>query len=106
MRQLVLNDLRPEPLERVAGACREAGTEVITRAHDVADPGAWAETERAVREHLGELTAVVANAGVADSATIPDMSFEAWRRVLSANLDGVFLTLQAGMRLVRITPTS
>lgn len=74
--------------------------EALTLRHDVADPAAWAQTEAAIRARFGRLDLVVANAGVADAGAIAEMEFAAWRRVLSANLDGAFLTLQCGFRLI------
>ena len=41
------------------------------------------------------------NAGVAGAGLITDLSFEEWRRILSVNLDGAFLSLQAAMRAIR-----
>ncbi len=68
--------------------------------HDVADEAAWSETEAAIRDRFGRLDLVVANAGIADAAPIAEMSFTAWRRVLSVNLDGAFLTFRAGLRAI------
>ena len=73
----------------------------LFRKMDVADEGAWVALEAEIRARFGSLDAVVANAGVADGASIVDMTFERWRRVLAINLDGAFLTLRAGLRLVR-----
>jgi 2-keto-3-deoxy-L-fuconate dehydrogenase len=101
VRRQVLVDVAGEALERTAEALRAEGAEVLARVHDVADPAAWAETEAATRERFGGLDRVVANAGITDSGSVAEMPFEAWRRVLSVNLDGVFLTLQAGMRLLK-----
>lgn len=72
--------------------------QVLACVQDVADPDAWAETERRAAQAFDRIDWIIANAGVADGAPIADMSFAAWRRVLSANLDGAFLTLQAGFR--------
>ncbi len=89
---LVLVDLNEPP----------SGIEpAVFRRMDVADEDAWAALESLTRERFGALDAVVANAGVADGAPIADMAFDRWRRVLAVNLDGVFLTLRAGLRLVR-----
>ena len=41
------------------------------------------------------------NAGVAGAGLIADLPFEEWRRILSINLDGAFLSLQAAMRAMR-----
>jgi NAD(P)-dependent dehydrogenase (short-subunit alcohol dehydrogenase family) len=98
---LVLVDRDAGRLAAVAETIDGERLRVLTRSHDVADPDAWAETATATQATFGRLDWVVANAGVADSGALTEMSFEAWRRVLSANLDGVFLTLQTGMRLIR-----
>lgn len=98
---LVLVDRDADRLAAVAETFDGERIRVLTRAHDVADPEAWTETEATARATFGRLDRAVANAGVADSGALTEMSFEAWRRVLSPNLDGVFLTLQTGMRLIR-----
>lgn len=61
---------------------------------DVTDPEAWAALD------LGgaPVTGAVIAAGISDAAPITEMSFTDWRRVLSVNLDGAFLTLQAALR--------
>ncbi len=74
---------------------------VLERAHDVADEAAWRETARLIRERFGRLDFAVANAGISDAGTIAEFPFERWRRVLSVNLDGVFLTLKASMPLIK-----
>ena len=98
---LVLVDRDADRLAAAAGTFDGEHLPVLTRAHDVADSDAWAETEAVTRTTFGRLDRVVANAGVAESGALTEISFEAWRRVLAPNLDGVFLTLQAGMRLIR-----
>ncbi|MGD9891681.1 MAG: SDR family NAD(P)-dependent oxidoreductase [Dehalococcoidia bacterium] len=98
---LVLVDRDADRLTTVSETFDTERLRVLTRAHDVADPDAWAETETITRATFGRLDWAIANAGVADGGPLTEMRFEAWRRVLAANLDGVFLTLQAGMRLIR-----
>jgi NAD(P)-dependent dehydrogenase (short-subunit alcohol dehydrogenase family) len=62
---------------------------------DVADEDLWG------RADLTGLTHAVVNAGIGDSAPIDESSFADWRRVMSVNLDGAFLTLQAAMRAMK-----
>jgi NAD(P)-dependent dehydrogenase (short-subunit alcohol dehydrogenase family) len=62
---------------------------------DVADPDLWREAD------LTGLTHAVVNAGIGAGGPILESSFEDWRRVMSVNLDGAFLTLQAAMRAMR-----
>lgn len=72
----------------------------MTRAHDVVDDAAWTATESIVRDKFGRLDLAVVNAGVASGGTIAELAFDEWRRVLSINLDGAFLTLRCAMRLM------
>ncbi len=64
---------------------------------NVADEQFWAATD------LTGLTHAVVNAGIGAGGPIEELSFAEWRRVLSVNLDGAFLTLQAAMRAIRAT---
>lgn len=67
---------------------------------DVSDPdsvdAAFAES---VRIAGGRIDSVFANAGTTgDGRRFVDLDLDAWRRVMAINLDGAFLTLQAGAR--------
>jgi 2-keto-3-deoxy-L-fuconate dehydrogenase len=74
--------------------------DVMTAAFNVADETAWNANAKVIRERFGRLDLAVANAGVGSSGTIAEASFAEWRRVMSSNLDGVFLTLKTCMRLI------
>ena len=63
--------------------------------NDVADPEFWSATD------FGTLDHAVINAGVAGAGPITDLRFDEWRRILSVNLDGAFLTLRAALRAMR-----
>ena len=88
--RLVLVDKDKDALEQLKFEC---ATEVL--AGDVADPGLWASA------HLGQIDHAVVNAGVAGAGLIADLDFAEWRRILSVNLDGAFLSLQAALRGIR-----
>ena len=62
---------------------------------DVADERLWESAD------LTGITHAVANAGIGASSPIPETSLAEWRRVLSINLDGVFLTIRSAMRAMR-----
>jgi NAD(P)-dependent dehydrogenase (short-subunit alcohol dehydrogenase family) len=64
---------------------------------DVADEDFWAAAD------LTGLTHALVNAGIGAGGPIESLAFAEWRRVLSVNLDGAFLTLQAAMRAIRAT---
>jgi NAD(P)-dependent dehydrogenase (short-subunit alcohol dehydrogenase family) len=61
---------------------------------DVADPQLWRGAD------LTGVTHAVVNAGVASAGPIDTIDLDEWRRVMSVNLDGAFLTLQAALRAI------
>lgn len=79
----------------VVGVDLAAGGRVI--AGDVRDEALW---ERIAPELAGIDHAVV-NAGVAGAGSIAELSFAEWRRIVSVNLDGAFLSLRAALRGMR-----
>jgi 2-keto-3-deoxy-L-fuconate dehydrogenase len=62
---------------------------------DVADERLWASAD------LTGLTHAIANAGIGAGKPIGETDLAEWRRVMSVNLDGVFLTLKAAMAATR-----
>src|SRR4051812_14496073 len=91
-RKLVLADLDEDRLRDFAFSLPCERQMLIG---DVADEDLWATAD------LTGLTHAVVNAGIGAGGAIADTSFAEWRRVLSANLDGAFLTLQAAMRAIK-----
>jgi NAD(P)-dependent dehydrogenase (short-subunit alcohol dehydrogenase family) len=63
--------------------------------NDVADPEFWSSRDFSQIDHA------VINAGVAGAGLVADLGFQEWRRILSVNLDGAFLSLQAALRAIR-----
>ena len=68
---------------------------------DVSDPRSVAAFFAAIDARFGRLDALVNNAGVADFGPIEATTYERWRRVMATNLDGVFLTTQAAIPLLK-----
>jgi NAD(P)-dependent dehydrogenase (short-subunit alcohol dehydrogenase family) len=98
---LILVDRSRDALQALANEIQ--GPELLLHDKDVGSEAAWAEIEDAALQRFGKVDHVVANAGVAHGAPIAETTFEDWRRVLSVNLDGVFLTLRTGLRLLSKT---
>jgi NAD(P)-dependent dehydrogenase (short-subunit alcohol dehydrogenase family) len=90
--RLILVDRNAAGLARLGLSC-----EVATFAGDVADPALWERIEA----DAGPIDHAVLNAGVAAGAPLAELAFDEWRRVLSVNLDGAFLSLRAALRLLR-----
>lgn len=98
---LALTDVDKGAADAVAAEIARDELEVLSLDFDAGDPQAWAEAEDAVRQRFGGIDRLVANAGIGAAASLTEMTFEDWRRVQRVNLDGVFLTLKHGLRLMR-----
>lgn len=85
--QLILVDRDAAALDAVKFRCR-----IERVVGDVADETLWDGID------LSNLDFAVVNAGIAGAGPIADLDFAEWRRILSVNLDGAFLTLRAAMR--------
>lgn len=87
--------------EEVAGALADQGLKAAFRLHDVTSEADWAAAVEHAVSDFGRLDILVNNAGISGgSNTLMDHSYEAWRQILSVNLDGVFLGLRhAGSRI-------
>ena len=78
--------------------CDRLGDAVrLKQTGDVADERLW----EAMAPDLAGLDCAVVNAGVAGAGPIVDLPFAEWRRIVSVNLDGAFLTLKAAMRAMK-----
>ena len=91
-KKLILADLDEE---RLADFAFSLPSERALLIGDVCDERLWAGAD------LTGLTHAVINAGIAAARPIEEMSFAEWRRIMSVNLDGAFLTLQAAMRAMK-----
>jgi len=91
----VIVDLDPDASQ--AAAARLPG-DALGLAADVTDRGAMQQVVAAVTEQRGGVDVVIANAGVASrAATVRAINGEAFDRVLSVNLGGVYNTVIAAL---------
>lgn len=89
-----------EKNERAVAELSALGATADAFVCDVGDPGSVTTSFAASVEAAGgRIDAVFANAGTTGNGTpFVELPLEEWHRVLRTNLDGVFLTLQAGAR--------
>ncbi len=102
-------DLHREPAEELASSLADRyGVGTIGLACDVASPESVRAMVRQVVEEFGEITVLHNNAASKSTdldaffAPFEEYSLEEWRRIMSVNIDGMFLVAQAvGGQMVR-----
>src|SRR5438105_15175534 len=89
-------DLKQADVEKVLGELR--GGRALALAANVADRAQVEAAVAAAIERFGDLYGLVNSAGVRGVGSVLDFDDDAWRRVMSVNLDGTFLMCQAFAR--------
>ena len=90
--RLVLTDISAKGAEELLASLR---TEAVFLQHDVASEDDWARVVAAAEERFGRVDGLVNNAGLMVLGNVVQTSLAEWRRVMSVNLDGVFLGCRA-----------
>ena len=94
-------------LQELATRVRAAGGTIETVCADVADWEAVAAAAERFRGSLGDVSVVVANAGiVGEIASIETIDVAAWRRIIDVNLTGAFHTVKVAIPQLRRRPDS
>jgi len=93
---------RKADAEAVIREIRGLGRKAFAGGGDLAEAEVVDRVFREFRTCFGGLHLFVANAGVWPPAEVPlrDMESSRWRSVMSANLDAIFLTTRAALRLM------
>jgi NAD(P)-dependent dehydrogenase (short-subunit alcohol dehydrogenase family) len=88
---VAVTDVDGENGPLVVEEIRRSGGDAIFIRHDVADESAWEDIMATVIERYKKLDVLVNNAGVALAKDVEHTTLDEWRRLMSINLDGVFL---------------
>jgi 3-oxoacyl-[acyl-carrier protein] reductase len=86
----------------VAGEIRALGRRALATGGDLADPATAERMASEVAKAFGRLDIFVANAGVwpPDGVPLGSLPTERWRATMAANLDAVFFSTRAALRLM------
>ncbi len=96
--RIIVCDVDETALERLA----EERPEVTAVRADVAEEADIARLFEQVRETLGGLDNLIANAGISGPAQpVEEVSLADWRRTMAVNIDGMFLTVRAAVPMLR-----
>jgi NAD(P)-dependent dehydrogenase (short-subunit alcohol dehydrogenase family) len=99
--KVVITDVHDAEGQAVAAAIIAAGGEAKYFHHDVALEADWVRVMDEAMTAFGRLDVVVNNAGVGTTGTIENTSFADYRKLMSINLDGVFLGTQYGIAALK-----
>ena len=99
--KVIVTDVAVEAGEAVAEEIRAAGGEAVFFRHDVSAEAEWSDVIAKTLERYGGLDVVVNNAGIGATTTVEADTLEGWRRLLSVNLDGVFLGTKYGIEAMK-----
>ncbi len=89
--RVVLTDLAPADATNVLDTLQRLGANADYVQMDVAHEAQWRNAEAYVRAQHGRLDILVNNAGIDCTGAVESLEYEAWRRIMSINVDGVFL---------------
>lgn len=80
---------------------RAAGGRAAFRHHDVTVEAEWEAAAAAAVAEFGALHVLVNNAGIETAALITQCELADFKRVMAINVDGVFLGMKHGMRVMK-----
>lgn len=93
---VIVSDLDADACGRVCAAILDRGGKATPCVADVSDPEAQAALVACAEEETGALHLAVNNAGIGGAqAPTGEYPLDAWRQVMSVNLDGVFYGMRA-----------
>lgn len=90
-------DIKEQAAAKVADTLKETGTQAVPFVMDVGDEASIVDGLNRVAEALGELDAIINNAGVDVTLGIQELATEDWQRVINTNLTGPFLLSKHGL---------
>jgi NAD(P)-dependent dehydrogenase (short-subunit alcohol dehydrogenase family) len=92
--QVILIDVAPESVAAAVAEIANDGGRVLGLCGDVSEPQQVNANVDAIMRSFGRIDVLVNNAGVMRRAPAEQLSMDAWRKVMSVNLDGTFYWAQ------------
>lgn len=98
--EVVLTDLEAPDSALVTDTLAEFGQAASYVRANVTSEDDWSNVLKAVEERHGKLHILVNNAGIDLTGPVAEISMEGWRRIMSINVDGVFLGVRTFVPLM------
>lgn len=92
---LVINGMNSEKLDEVASEVEALGVNCLISQGDVSKPETAESLADGARAKYGRIDVLVNNAGINDRTKTPNLTNEAWQRVIDTNLNGTYYMCHA-----------
>ena len=99
--RVILTDVNQAGGKEAVAEIKSRGGEAAFVRHDVTSESSWTSLMKKVLADYGRLDVAVNNAGVMIVKEVENMTLEEWRRLMSVNLDGVFLGTKHAINAMR-----
>jgi 3(or 17)beta-hydroxysteroid dehydrogenase len=99
--KVVVADIDEVKGNKVVEEIRREGGKAIFVKHDVTSEKNWENLIEKTLSEFGKLDILVNNAGIQIIKEVEDISLEEWRRLMSVNLDGVFLGTKHAIKAMK-----
>ena len=86
---VVISDVKEEPLQQAAEELRQLGAEVLAKVTDVREVASMEALRDATLDRFGKVHCLMNNAGIASAGTKPWENLEAAENILAVNMMGV-----------------
>ncbi len=80
---------------------KDAGGKALTQTCDVSSPEDVQALAEAVKSEFGRCDILINNAGIYPFQSFAEMNFDDWRKILSVDLDALFLTCKAFVPMMK-----
>ena len=99
--KVAVTDIIEDGGQKTAEEINRAGGKAVFIKHDVTSEDSWTAAIKKVLSDFGRLDILVNNAGVQLIKEIAETSLEDWDKLMSVNLDGVFLGTKHAIRAMK-----
>ena len=99
--RVMLTDMDAKNGKLVVAEIKKAGGDASFMTQDVTIEKDWERVIKACVKTYGELNVIVNNAGIGIAGTAEDTPLEDWHKVMSVNMDGVFLGTKHAIRAMK-----
>lgn len=101
--RVLIADVNDEAGEKLASELNTKQKNAIYQHVDVSNEKDIIKMVETAENEFGKLDIIFSNAGIGDMSPTTELTYEDWRKVISVNLDGVFLSAKHAIKAIKKT---